>query len=184
MSPVSGMIYTFNSSGQLSGIADGKGNALTVTQGANGPSSSSDCLGRTLTLTYTGTGLTSVQDQTGRVVSYSYTGANLTSSIDALKKTTQYTYVTAGTFAGLMTKKQLPAGNTPTTQTYDASGRVTAQTDGNGNALQVGYDGKGGTTITGALGEVTKQGNNASGDLGQMTDPMGRSLRRGHLKSI
>jgi RHS repeat-associated protein len=176
MSPVSGLIYTFNSSGQLSGIADGKGNALTVTQGANGPTSISDGLGRTLTLTYTGTGLTSVQDQTGRVVSYSYTGANLTSSIDALKKTTQYTYVTAGTFAGLMTKKQLPAGNAPTTQTYDASGRVTVQTDGNGNTTQIGYDGKGGTTITHALGGVVQQSNNASGDLGQLTDPSGKSL--------
>ena len=176
MSPVSGLTYTLNSSGKLTGIADPQGNVLTVTQGANGPTSISDGLGRTLTLTYTGTRLTGVQDQAGRSVSYSYTGANLTSATDALKKTTQYTYISAGTFAGLMTKKQLPAGNIPTTQTYDASGRVTAQTDGNGNATQIGYDGNGATTITGALGDITKQSNNASGDLGQLTDPSGKSL--------
>ena len=176
MSPVSGLVYTFDSSGRLAGIADLKGNALTVTQGPNGPTSISDGLGRTLTLTYSAGNLASVQDQAGRSVSYSYTGVNLTSSTDALKKTTQYTYTTAGPFAGLMTKKQLPVGNIPTIQTYDGSGRVTAQTDGNGNALQIGYDGAGGTTITGALGDVTLQGNNASGDLGKMTDPAGKSL--------
>jgi RHS repeat-associated protein len=176
MSPVSQLIYTFNAAGKLAGIADRKGNVLTVTQGANGPTSIADGLGRTPTLTYTGSSLTKVQDQAGRSVSYSYTGANLTSSTDALNKATQYTYVNAGTLAGLMTKKQLPAGNTPTTQTYDASGRVTLQADGNGNALQIGYDGSGGTTITGALGEVTKQGNNASGDLGKMSDPTDKWL--------
>ena len=111
MSPASGLTYTFNSAGKLAGIADQKGNVLTVTQGANGPTSISDGLGRTLNLTYNAGALTSVQDQTGRSVSYSYTGANLTASTDALQKTTQYTYATAGTFAGLMTRKQLPAGN-------------------------------------------------------------------------
>jgi RHS repeat-associated protein len=176
MSPVSSLIYTFNSVGKLASIADLNGNVLTVTQGANGPTSISDGLGRTLTLTYTGGALTGVQDQAGRSVSYSYTGANLTSAIDALKKITQYTYVTAGTLAGLMAKKQLPAGNIPTTQTYDASGRVTAQTDGNGNTTQIGYDGKGGTIITHALGGVVQQGNNASGNTGQLTDPSGNSL--------
>ena len=176
MSPVSSLVYTFNSVGTLAGIADLKGNVLTVTQGPSGPVTISDGLGRTLTLTYAGSRLAGVQDQAGRSVSYSYTGANLTSATDALKKTTGYTYVTSGSLAGLMTKKQLPAGNIPTMQTYDASGRVIAQTDGSGNATRIGYDGKGGTTITGAMGDVTQQGNNASGALSKLTDASGNSL--------
>src|ERR1017187_9284117 len=53
MSPVSGLAYTFNSVGKLASIADQKGNVLTVTQGANGPTSISDGFGRTLTMIYT-----------------------------------------------------------------------------------------------------------------------------------
>src|SRR5207245_505214 len=52
LDPRSRWIYTFSSSGALMSISDRNGNAITVTQSANGPALVADGLGRTLTFTY------------------------------------------------------------------------------------------------------------------------------------
>ncbi len=175
MTPVNRRIYSFNSAGDLISIQDRNGNTITVTPGANGPTSISDGIGRTLTLTYTGSQLTQVQDQAGRAVLYTYTGSLLTSVADPLNNTTVYSYTTAGSITGLITKKQYPTGAVPTTQTYDSAGHVITQTDGNGDATKIAYDGSGGTTVTDPFGKITKQTNDANGDLTQLTDPNGAS---------
>ncbi|HEV8145680.1 MAG TPA: DUF6531 domain-containing protein, partial [Bryobacteraceae bacterium] len=153
LDPESNLVYTFAASGFLTRIEDRNGNALTVTQGTNGPTQVADGLGRTLSFSYTVDGkLARVQDQSGRAVSYGYTAGVLTSYVDAAGKTTQY----ASTTAGRINSTTLPAGNIATTQTFDASDRVTSQTDARGNRLSIAYGPTtGAAAITDALGNVT-----------------------------
>jgi len=173
MDPASRRIYTFDAfSGALKRIQDRNGNAITVTQGLFGPTAISDGLGRTLALTYTNGQLTQVQDQGGRTFTYANNGL-LTSATDPFHNITKYTYVASGPYTGLMAARQLPLGNTPTTQAYDVSGRVISQTDGNNHVTQMAYDGNGGTTITDPLGSITRQGNDQNGDVTGLTDSSG-----------
>src|SRR5207245_1158732 len=95
----------------------------------------------------------------------SYTTNLLTTATDAAGNTTRYVYASAGSLAGLMTQKILPTGKTPTTQTYDSSGRVTAQADPNGNTFKASYNGAGGTTVTSPLGDIVKQVSDANNNL-------------------
>jgi RHS repeat-associated protein len=173
MDPSNSFIYSFSAAGILTRIEDRNGNAVTITSGPFGPTAAADGLGRTLTFTYTNGNLTKVTDQAARAVTFNYNGNLLVSSIDIYKQTTSYTYTSAGASNALMTKKQLPLGNVPTTQVYDTSGRVVTQTDPNNYVTKIAYDGNGGTTITDPLGNVTRQGNDSNGDLTQLTDPNG-----------
>jgi RHS repeat-associated protein len=176
MDPSNSLIYSFSAAGILTRIEDRKGNAVTITSSAAGPTAATDGLGRTLTFTYTNANLTKLTDQAGRSVTFNYQGNLLVSSIDIYKQTTNYTYTSAGALNALMTKKQLPLGNVPTTQVYDTSGRVVSQTDPNNHVTKIAYDGNGGTTITDALGNVTRQENDSNGDLTRLTDPNGAAL--------
>jgi RHS repeat-associated protein len=173
MDPVSRLIYTFSSSGTLTRVEDRKGNALTVTPGTFGPTSISDGAGRTLTLTYSAGQLSTVADQGGRTFSYAHNGTLLTSSTDDANKVTKYAYTPSGGIPGLLLSKQLPLGNTPTTQVYDINGRVISQTDGNKNVTTISYDGSGGTTVTNPVQAVKKQTSDSNGDLTAQTDPAG-----------
>jgi len=178
LDPIRSRIYTFSSAGVLTSIADRNGNAVTITQGANGPTAVSDGMGRTLTFTYANNQLTEVTDQAARTVSFAYSGGLLASATDIYKQTTLYSYTTAGSAAGLMTHKQLPLGNIPASQTYDSQSRVLTQrivpgNNGNAYTTTIAYDGNGGTTITDGLGNVTKHGNSAVGNIEQISDPAG-----------
>ena len=173
--PAAELFYSFDSSGALTSIADRLGNAITVTPGPNGPTRAS-WGPHNLTFIYAGKQLTSVRDETGREVRFAYTGALLTSFTGVDQQMYTYTYTTAGSLTGLMTKKQLPMGEVPTTQTYDSTGRVLTQTDSNNNALKIAYDGSGGTTITDPQG-VTGQSANSNGDLIQTKDTLGVTLK-------
>jgi YD repeat-containing protein len=100
--------YTFNSSGQLSSIADPAGatESLTYSSPSPGsghcPSGAGSCetitsaSGRTLTLGWSGSGdsgtITSVTDAAARRTTYSYSSGNLTSVTDPLGNVTSYSY--------------------------------------------------------------------------------------------
>ena len=157
----SGLIYTFNASGQLIRMEDRNGNALTLTQSGAGPTQISDGQGRTLTLAYDTNGrLISVKDQTGRTVSFTYTGTTLTGVTDANGTVTTYAYTNVSTAVktSLLTTIKRPAGNTTLAQSYDADGRVLRQVDGVGNATLFAYDNPapGTTSVTDPLGNKTQ----------------------------
>ena len=164
------LVYSFDSSGALTRIADRNGNALTIVQSAAGPVSVSDGVGRTLTFTYTAGHLTKVQDQSGRPVLFDYTGNNLTAATDLLGRRTNYTYATSGQYNGLLTAALKPAGNTPQTQTYDDQGRVIKQTDAGGNAITLSYN-AGTTTITDPTSTSAQHTYSNTGALSKIVDP-------------
>ncbi len=178
LNPQTNRIYTFTAAGALTTITDRNGNTITVTRSSAGPTQVSDGLGRTLTFTYANNQLAQVTDQAGRSVSFTYSGGLLASVTDIYKQITTYSYSTSGTAVALMQHKQLPLGNIPTSQTFDGQGRVLTQrivpgNDGNAYTSKISYDGNGGTTITDGLGNVTKHVNDTTGDILQLSDPLG-----------
>jgi RHS repeat-associated protein len=177
--PRSQMLYTFNSIGRLTTIADGHGNAQTLSYTGSQLASVTDGLGRTLTFQYNGSGfLTNVSDGT-RSVGFVQTGNNLTSSTDALGLVTTYSYDLTNSITGLMTAMTLPAGNAPFTQTFDAQGRVLSQTAAGSNTTTLAYASLV-TTITDPLGRTNVHTYTATGEFSALTDETGLTLTLGN----
>ena len=90
-----GSQMSFNSSGQLTGIADPNGNTQSLTYNAQGrPATVSDAIGNSITFTYDGNNhVLQAQDSSGRKVTYTYdSNGNLTSSTDPEGAITSYAY--------------------------------------------------------------------------------------------
>jgi YD repeat-containing protein len=173
-------IYTFDASGRLIRIGDRRGNALTITQGANGPERVEDGLGRSLSFTYAGGKLIRVEDQTARGIDFLHTGDNLTSVTDTQGAVHTYTYA-AGPREGLMASATDPEGAIPFTQAFDATGRITQQTDGSGNATTLQYDlapGGDGSSATDASNGVTGYVHDGPRNLASITDSEGKADTR------
>jgi len=174
LDPGSNRIYGFGSTGAIASIQDRNGNAITITQGANGPTLVSDGLGRTLTFTYTGTNLTKVQDQSGRSVTFQYTNGALSAFTDANGNPASYAYTSSGGVNGLMTVETRPAGNKPFTQTFDSTGRVSTQSDSLSNTMTLAYAaGNGGATLTETGGVSLTLANDSNLNLTATSDPTG-----------
>jgi len=140
-------IYTFNSSGQLTSVADLNGNKTTLTYNGSGKlEKATDASGRTLTFAYNGAGqLESATDSSGRKVSYGYNGAGrLVEVTDVRGGHSHYTYDESGL---LLTYKDARE-HTVLTNTYDGSGRVLTQTDGLKHETKYSYEEAGTTTTT------------------------------------
>jgi RHS repeat-associated protein len=172
------LIYTFSASGALLRIEDRNGNAFTVTQSAAGPTRVADNRGRTIDFTYTAGRLSRVQDQSGRRVEFTYTGDNLASFTDPEGKRYTYEHTSAGTRVGLLRGETAPVGNRPFTQTYDASGRVTEQSDGRGNRVRLAYDtpSAGVTTMTDPRGNAYQHTHQNGQNLTRIQDPAGQRI--------
>lgn len=174
--PRSNRLLTFDSSGKLIKIEDGKGNVHTLTYNGDQLSQVSDGLGRTFTFTYDGTDhLTSVSDGT-RTILFDYNGDNQSSFTDAGGNVTTFSYDDAHSIKGLLTARTIPRGNTPFSQTYDAEGRVITQTDANGNTTTFTYN-----ETAGGAGNSIAFAQNALETI--MTNPLGNSRTFTHSEN-
>ncbi|GAK55377.1 hypothetical protein Plarl_11701 [Candidatus Vecturithrix granuli] len=148
LNPITELVYVFNADLRLDRIMDRNGNTLTCAYDGDGLLTQvSDGLGRALHFSYTGGRLNQVCDGQSRCVTFGYSGNLLTSLTDPMGQVTQYEYDQENTYAGLMTRMILPKGNRPYTQTYDAEGRVIAQTDADDNATTLSFDANGVSTV-------------------------------------
>jgi YD repeat-containing protein len=173
LDPRTHILYTFDNSGFLTKIDDGKGNMLTLSYVGGQLDQVTDNLGRTLDFTYDGSGrLISVTDGT-RTVTFGYSDFLLTSITDGRGKTTVFNY-DSGAIPGLITKITRAEGNTPITMTYDADGKVINFTTGTGNVWTLAYDPATNTkTITDPEGNIWRYTHTQEGELITFEDATG-----------
>ena len=165
--------YRFNASGQLTNIEDGRGNIHTLTYNGSGQLTQvADGLGRSLALSYDGAGkLTAVTADGGRTVTFAYSGGDLTSATDTRGQVTTYAYA-AGS---LLTGTTRPAGNTPFTQTWDVSKRVTSQINATAQTTTLAYAGND-TTITDPQSNSRVHTHTPNGELASSQDQLGNKV--------
>ena len=181
--PTPGTTDTYGWNGALTKVSEAAGDTTTITYGTptpgsgQCPSAASSCdtvtaaSGRTLVIGLNANGLiTSVTDPLGRTWAYGYTGADLTSVTDPMSNKTTYTYGQGSTGNPLLANDLLtitspnaqpggPDAGDATVNVYDATGRVTSQTDPMGYTTTFNYcvnaaDGDCLNTATGS-GDVT-----------------------------
>jgi RHS repeat-associated protein len=179
--PVSQRLYTFDTNGVLTAIADGHGNTHTLNYAADRLVSVTDGLGRTLSFQYDGGGLlTNVRDGT-RAIGFTQAAGLLTGVTDALGNQTSYQYDLTDPAAGLLTATVQPEGNVPFAQTYNTNAQVVVQIEAGviaGTNL-FAYN-AGTTTLTDALGYQTVQANSADGRLTNHLDEAGQATVLGY----
>jgi RHS repeat-associated protein len=135
--PQTKQIWTYDSTGKLTKIEDGKGNAHTLNYTGAKLTSVSDGLGRVMNLSQPGTTINSVTGVTGaetRTVTFSYTSGVLTSATDYGGHVTTY-----ANDSGLPTAITRAQGNTLFTQLYDANNKVMSQTERGTDTSTLGY---------------------------------------------
>ena len=147
-------VFTFDSYGQLSAVADLHGNSTTLSYNddSGALSTISDSAGRTLTYSYNDQGLVQrVDGPGGRFETYSYDGAgNLVAASDETGATWRYGYDALHELTAMTD----PDGNT-TINAFDDLGRVVAQTDGRGMTTTFTYNDDGSTMLTHPAGNIT-----------------------------
>ncbi|MCH8874608.1 RHS repeat protein, partial [candidate division KSB1 bacterium] len=191
--PRNNLMYTFNDSGELTKIENGKGYVQTLTHTNGKLTEVTDSFGQSLTFEYDQDHLMRVSDGT-RDITLAHTGDLLTSVTDADGNVTTYAYDANHPMPGLMTSKTLPEGNSPFTITYDENGRVVSRADANGNATTFEYlsneNGSGSSllkvaatteaVITDPLGNIRRCFYNENGQVVTLIDPAGKSIAIGY----
>jgi RHS repeat-associated protein len=151
----------FSSAGLLTSISDLSGNATTLGyDDHNRLHTVTDPSGRTYLFAYSDpdtSHASSVTDDAGRSVRYSYTNGDLTSVTDPTGKTWTFGYDANHRLTTMLDPAQQSSANpTLLTNAYDATGRVTAQSDFDGNTTTFDYTSiAGATKITSPEGRVT-----------------------------
>jgi RHS repeat-associated protein len=149
--------YTFNSSGQLTAIADLNGYTTTLSYTSTKLTSVTDPAGRTLTLGWTGSNITSLTDANvspNRTVSYTYNvGGELTDVTDVEGGVTHFAYDGSHRITTIKDPVcQALGGGCPGIQNhYDGNGRVDWQKDQLNRETDFAYAG----TPGGAAGGTT-----------------------------
>jgi RHS repeat-associated protein len=168
-------VLRFTSGGLLASETDRNGNAITIARnGAGAIESLTDPAGRKLSYAYNGEGLVeSVKDPMGHTVKYAYEGGNLTSVTLPGEEAPRWRFKYDGSHR--MTRLIDGRGG-ETLVEYDASNRVTSQTDPAGRTLTFAYE-PGRTKVTNHATEaVTDEHFNASNEPVSITHGYGTSL--------
>jgi len=178
--PLDRRIYFFDgTTWLLTQILDEHGNALNLTYTGTLLTQVSDGLGRTLQFQYDASNhLIQVSDGP-QMVHYSYTGSVLTSFVDGNSNIWGYA-VQPGPILGLLTGILEPLGNTPITNAYDASGRVSSQTDALTHTATYGYDLPSGNTFTDPMSNTWTYLHDSQNRLTTLMDPMGGPTSYGY----
>lgn len=164
-------IWTYDNTGKLTKIEDGKGNEHTLTYTGGKLSSVTDGIGRTITINQPGTEITSITDHTAsRTVNYNYSGGVLVSVQDYGGHTTTYT----ANGGGLPVSHMLPVGNVPFTQSYTGA-KVTTQTERGTDISTLLYN-PATTTFTDPLNKTLVDGYDLLGRLITHTDQGGKTI--------
>jgi RHS repeat-associated protein len=149
--------FVFNSTGELTSIADLNGYQTTLAYSSGKLSTVTDPAGRALTFTFTGSQITGVSDGT-RSISFGYDGGgNLTSITDVGGGVTTMGYDGSHRMTTLLDPNQQGVSTDYLTNAYDAtSGKLTSQTDFAGRVTSFDYTSIAeATKITDPVGNVT-----------------------------
>ncbi|MDT4992361.1 MAG: hypothetical protein QOH97_2253, partial [Actinoplanes sp.] len=147
-------ILRFDSAGYLTAIADLNGETTALTYSGGLLSQVTDRAGRAIAVTFTGTHITKVSDPLHQAYNYAYDSAGNLSTVTAPDGgITTFTYDTAHRITSVLDPEQQSAVTKhPTSNVFDAKGRVTSQTDALGRVTAFAYTGDpyssaGGTTV-------------------------------------
>lgn len=106
--PRTDLLSTFDATGRLVNVEDGRGNVFTLSYAGDVLTEVSDGLGWTLTFGYDGDGrLTEVSDG-ARAVSFGHTGGTLSTVTDPLGQVTTYAYDAAGRLTATAARQHRP----------------------------------------------------------------------------
>lgn len=168
----------FDQAGRLVGRRSWDGQEVTLAYADGRPVSASHNAGVSLTFAYTGPRLTGLVASDGRQVSFGYTNGKLTSVTDAAGGVTTYGY-DAGDRLDRITDAD---GVVVVQSTYDALGRVVAQTTPSGDAIAFSYDDATGitTVASAATGSVSRYAHDHQGRLRSITDAHGQALTKSY----
>ncbi len=174
--PEQHVLRTFDSNGRMTQVADGRGNALTLSYTSGRLSGVADGLGRAFTLAYDANSrLQQLADGT-RTVGYAYDGSGRLATVtDAEGGATHFAYSATLPGRALLAATTRPEGNVPWTQAYDSGGRVVSQQDAVGNLRTFAYDDGAGTTTITEPTFATQQHTHASGRLTRLQFENGKA---------
>ena len=169
-----GTVTVFLPDGSLNYVEDTNGNRVTASYTNNLLTGLTSTSGDSLTFDYNSQGrIVRASNQSGQEVTYGYdvTGELLT-RLTTPTGTTEYSYDSNFNVTGIT-----DANGTAVTFAYDDQGRLVQESLNNGTeTVTYAYDSTGGITVTDANGVQTQVLLNDRGQVGQLTDPLGRTL--------
>ena len=176
-------VFSFNAAGYLTQIKDRNNNIVTLARDVNNRllSVTDTASNRSLAFTYSGSGfIQGVTDHTNRTVSYGYTGNNLTSVTNPLNQTITFTWDANNRITVKVDRKN----TTVLTNTYDADGLISQQTDAIGGTYQFASPTEDDRTFTNPNGDVIKTRYNDLGYVEEVVDGLNHTNKIDYTDNV